>query len=317
MQKNLIVCMTPLQAMIAEKIIGNSKEKFDIIYIADLTDKNKNYFLRLLNICNEGIFIEHPKNLIEFLKFKVKIIKIRNFKYKSVYAANIDRKIIQYLYSLNLKANIYTFDDGVGNIIPKSSFNIEEDISIGKKIFWRLLGVKVNSYFIKEHSKTHYTIFNNIKNIIDKVEYVQLVPNLYIEDNEEKDSIKIFLGQPMTEINDKYNNIFISNLLEKFQINLYFPHPREKDVKLNIDIIESPKVFEEYVIDLMRDSQCKVEIYSFLSTAIINISQINNIEVKYICDYYLMEKYKEFYKIAQDYFNIKVINFENELNEVG
>ncbi|WP_180003598.1 MULTISPECIES: glycosyltransferase family 52 [unclassified Acinetobacter] len=317
MQKNLIVCMTPLQAMIAEKIIRKSKEKFDIIYIADLTDKNKNYFLRLLNICDEGVLIEHPKNLIEFFKFKIKIVKIRNFMYKSVYAANIDRKIIQYLYSLNLKANFYTFDDGVGNIIPKSSFNLKEDASLGKKIFWRLLGVKVNSYFIKVHSKTHYTIFNNIKNIIDKVEYVQLVPNLYIKENKGKDSIKIFLGQPMTEINDNYNNIFIANLLEKFQINLYFPHPREKDIELSIDIIESPKVFEEYIIDLMRESRCQIEVYSFLSTAIINISQINNIEVKYVCDNYLMGKYKEFYNIAQDYFNIKVINFEEKINEVG
>ena len=53
--------MTPLQAIIAERIISYSNDKFDLLYIAELTSKNEYYFSKLNDICEISILIEHPK----------------------------------------------------------------------------------------------------------------------------------------------------------------------------------------------------------------------------------------------------------------
>ncbi|MDI9820606.1 hypothetical protein QM314_03580, partial [Acinetobacter baumannii] len=79
MQKSLIICMTPLQAIIAERIISYSNDKFDLLYIAELTSKNEYYFSKLNDICEISILIEHPKNLVNFFQFKSKINRIREY----------------------------------------------------------------------------------------------------------------------------------------------------------------------------------------------------------------------------------------------
>ncbi|MDV7644740.1 glycosyltransferase family 52 [Acinetobacter baumannii] len=315
MQKSLIICMTPLQAIIAERIISYSNDKFDLLYIAELTSKNEYYFSKLNDICEISILIEHPKNLVNFFQFKSKINRIREYKYKSIYAANIDRKLVQYLFTLNINANFFSFDDGVGNIIAKSSLHNKEQISFLKKIFWLVAGVRVDSLFIKNNIKKHYTIFNNMKNIVDNTEYISLFNKIEMDNNLYNDKIRVFLGQPMSEVNKKYNRVFISELMIKLKIDYYFPHPREENLELNIEIVHTPKIFEDYIVELVENKKCKIEVYSFFSTAIINLAHIPNIELKYICDDFLISKYKSFYEIARGNFKIDTINIQSNIIE--
>ena len=309
----LIMCVTPLQMIIAEKIIQlNPKEDFDLLVIAlSDNDKYRYYYDRLKSICVRSLYYTKEKGIKGFFSYIGKLKKNKlNEKYESLYLASIDSRHFQYVLSRNKKANIYTFDDGTANIIPQSLYYSNSKPKLFKKIIWRGFGIKHYMEDVKKLSLLHYTIYKDVPNIIEKTQFIKLYGEYKSSSTPVNRVVKMYLGQPLEEISVDFNSQYVAKIIAKLDMDFYYPHPREKVIpKGEFDIITSQLVFEDYIVSYLEDNPgVMVEVYSFISSAMLNIANLDRIELNYIYDSYLYESYKDFYNFANDSFNIKSID---------
>lgn len=314
---NLIICMTPLQTLIAKEIIFLfSEENFDLIYVSlSGSSKDVYYYELIKGFCDRSFFIREPASFLEIFLLRFFVKGLRD-GYSKLYFANIERKYIHLIASkLNFK-EINTFDDGVGNIIKTSAFYSIENETFFKRLIWKIIGVSLNKQLIKEKTKVHYTIYKNIPNIIENLVTVSLFPansNLSLSRKENREKVVTFyLGQPLTDIDSNFNMIFLESKLSKIKIDYYFPHPREIIFpKGDFQVVESLLVFEDYIINFLKDNpHVRVEVYSFISTALLNIACLNEVSVIYIYDEKFYELYESFYKFANEYLHIPSLSIE-------
>lgn len=312
MNKSLIMCVTPLQMIIAEKIIQlNPKEDFDLLVIAlSDNDKYRYYYDRLKNICVTSMYYTTEKGMKGFLNYIRKLNKTKlDKKYQSLYLASIDSRHFQYILSRNKKANIYTFDDGTANIILQSLYYANSKPKLFKRMVWRGFGIKHYMEDIKKLSSLHYTIYKDVPNIIEKTQFVKLYGEYKSSSTPVTRVVKIYLGQPLEEISIDFNSQYVAEIIAKLGIDFYYPHPREKVIpKGGFNIITNQLVFEDYIVSYLEDNpEVMVEVYSFISSAMLNIASLDRIELNYIYDSYLYENYKDFYEFAKNAFNIQSI----------
>lgn len=314
--RSLIMCTTPLQMLIAERIIVlNSDKKFDLLVIA-LNDNKKyeHYYQKLKKICLDSLYYKTNSGLLGFFAY-IKQLKNNNLNkcYKELYLASINSRHFQYIVSKNILSDVFTFDDGTANIINSSLYYMDNDLSKWKKIIWRFLGVNYYMFDIKEKSKLHYTIYEDVSNIISNTEFISLIPQLKLKSAiEGGEVVRFYLGQPLTEIHEKFSNEFIEYKIRKLKLNFYYPHPREKNYpKVDFEIIESNLIFEDFIVQYLMDNpKVNIEVYSFISTALLNISCLSRVSVIYIKDVELFKKYEEFYFFVKNKFNIPCIDLE-------
>ncbi|SLJ83938.1 glycosyltransferase family 52 [Psychrobacter sp. DAB_AL43B] len=310
--RSLIMCVTPLQMIIAEKVIElNIDKDFDLIVIAlSHNDKYTHYYNRLNKKCLDSIYYISETGLKGFFGYTKKIKESNlNKDYQEIYLASIDSRHFQYIISKNSLAQIYTFDDGLANIISNDIYYSDIEPNIWKKAIWYLLGIRYYMKDIKKLSIMHYTIYEDIPNIIGNTKLIKL----YEEEEEAvhtNTSVKIYLGQPLLELSNKIDNSYVEDVLNKIKIDFYYPHPREKEIPLgDFDIIDSMLVFEDYIIEYLKcNPKVSVEVYSFISTAILNISHLNRVSAKYIYNSYLYDSYKEFYDFIEKELKIDYID---------
>lgn len=321
-QNSLIMCVTPLQAFVAEKIIKLKKnEVFDVVFVANLdNEKHRYYFQRLSNHAKENFYFLNYYSgyfsyVFNFIKFKLKIkSKLDLSKYDNLYLASIDSRYFQYIISKNNMANIYTFDDGTANIIKNSIYYQVDRPSYFKRIIWSILGNRFYMGDIKLFSKKHYTIYEGFENIIKDTFFISLFDGFGGAD---KDGyvVNIYLGQPLKELFCDYNFENLSKFLKLYKIDYYYPHPREVSIPELGDtvVLYSNKIFEEYILDLISEGGKQVNVYSYLSSTLINIKDIPQTNVFYIHDAQFFKKYNSFYKDMEKKFNIKHVSIDSHV----
>lgn len=319
-QKSLIMCVTPLQAFIAEKIIKlKTNEIFDVIFVANVdNEKHRYYFEKIGNHAKEKIYFlnkysSYLSYILNFIKFKTKINSTLDLeKYSNLYLASIDSRYFQYIISKNKKANVYTFDDGTANIVKNSIYYQVDRPSYFKRIIWSILGNKLYMSDIKLLSKKHYTIYKGLENIVKDTLFVSLFDGFGYAD---KDGyvVNIYLGQPLEELFCDYDFKNLSKFLKSYKIDYYYPHPREVSIPELGDtvVLHSNKIFEEYILDLILEGGKQINVYSYLSSTLINIKNIPQINIFYIHDSHFFKKYSSFYEDMETKFNIKHISIDS------
>ena len=306
MRNNLIICVTPLQMLIAEKIISmNPNVKFYCIcYFYDNNEKYKYYIRKLKDqtfFTFEFLVVSNNKimRLWDLLKVLMILKKIKLPKFATVYFASLDNPFIQLTLSHTKFSEIITFDDGTANLWANSLYNKPREISYLQVFFLSLLRVRYDMDIIKKESKKHYTIFNNSPFLKSKSEKIELINTSYLKDFVGDKNINIFIGQPYTDYNF---NIFkpknIKKIMNEFKIDSYFKHPRERVVYNFVEYVETNKIFEDYIFDLISNGY-NVNIYTFLSTVALTVSGVNNVKIYSIADDELYAYFQEVYEIFE------------------
>lgn len=313
-QKSLIMCVTPLQMLIAEKIIHKFKDqKFDVIVVALADNEKYRYYYKKLEKISCNSFYYVPKDgFLGFLEY-INVLKKNGFagKYTNCFLASIDSRHFQYIISKNKNTNLYTFDDGTANIIKNSVYYINEKIPSWKKMIWNFIGIDSYMEDIIKSSKKHYSLYENVSNIVENTEYLKLFESSKSKSESTK-KINIYLGQPLIEISDKFTEQYILKTLDNLQIDYYFPHPREKVIpKGKFEIILTPLIFEDYLIEYLAENKTvEINLYSYISSAVLNVKGLDRVNVKYIYDNYLIEKYKDFYGFVESEFDISIVKVD-------
>ncbi len=320
MRMNLIVCMTPFQVLVAEKIIDlYPNDNFFVIMQCRSKNNKKyqHYFNRLKDKVKRAEYREVNGKLGILLDL------IKNFKFyfmdiNKVFISSIDNIFVHSILSILETSQIYTFDDGTANI-DKTSFYANDQI-LSKKIFFirAMLGIKINTNDIKQLSKRHYTIYKNIPNITvssDKLEYISLFDS-DITVKEPTKTVKIFLGQPIFEgiINGlgSQNQKSVSTIKKAInfcEAEFYLPHPRESYFIPNIKYITTELILEDYLInEIQVNTDTKYEIYTFFSSAILNVKDVPNVEVFSLVSEDIPTRWSGMYSLLEEN-NIQIRKF--------
>lgn len=304
--------MTPLQMLIAEKIIeSNLHTEFDLLVIVmNDNDKHKYYYNRLKRICFNTLYYTMEAGLSAFLKSKLQLKKNYLDKdYQELYLASIENRDFRYIISKNRYSKIFTFDDGIGNIVPSSELYLKSKPNLLKIAIFKAFGIKYYKEDIRRLSLLHYTIYENIPNIVNNTQLIKLYKDDVLYSTKPTKILKIYLGQPLFDLSSQFHNNYVVKTIESLKIYFYYPHPREKELPSgDFDIIESSLVFEDYIVDYLRNNlDVQVDVYSFLSGTLLNIANLKRVSVKYIYNDYLFDNYKEFYNFAEKNFGIKCL----------
>lgn len=308
--KNLLVCLTPLQMLIASKIIDRNPASYDVLCLSYNENKKYDYYFNdISQKCDlSWRFLVRSKSKIyrifDFFRFNSFLSKLSNKKYNTIYLASIDNPFFHILLSKISKNNIATFDDGTANIYKGSSYYNYENKGKFQNLILKFLGSIYNTKRVVDESFEHYSIYNNYSNIIENVNFISL-----FKENEnlvKKGKVKIFLGQPLKDIKD-INVEKILTFVESLKVDYYFPHPREIEKYKNFIYIDSSLIFEDYILKLLGDGYF-VEVYTVLSTAALNVASLKNIRVKVLCEKDLNINYFQFYEIFKN-IDCDVINF--------
>lgn len=266
-------------------------------------DKFKFYAKKLERLCSTFHFIRRPTSRFKRYKSLFSLLKFKNKEFNNVFLASVDKRSIHIILTKIKFNELYTFDDGSANLDKNSALYKDPPVFSNLRFMNIILGNKFNTKKIKKISKKHYSIYPSKENIIENVEYIPLLRlnNKYCE---KRKTIKILLGQPLFNNRDKDIQL-VRKIIKNFKIDYYYPHPRE-DNKINgISYIESPLVFEDFYIE--QSSKNNIEIYTFFSSAVLNIANKETIEHIYsLKPAELDESYLESYDVFGN-FGIKII----------
>ncbi|MCK3654742.1 CMP-N-acetylneuraminate-beta-galactosamide-alpha-2, 3-sialyltransferase [Pasteurellaceae bacterium Macca] len=278
---NLMICCTPLQVLIAEKIIEkHPEEQFWGVMLSTVSNAKFDYYTqRLANKCQKIFSMVQHTDRVNLIKEIFKLKKtFRGQQFDKVFVANINDLQIQFLLSTIQFQILNTFDDGTANIVENSLFYQPENLSLNRKIINILLGNKYNLVSLKSLSTHHYTLYEGLPNIIANTTYLNLFESQSLEsgiDNQNEEPISILLGQPIYR--DEQKNIALAEkVIKQFNIQYYLPHPRETYKIKQVEYIETPLIFEDYLIQQLNGKKCRI--YSYFSTAILSIPHQGAIE---------------------------------------
>lgn len=308
-QRNLLICFTPLQVLIASKVlVGKDFDTLLISYVDN--EKYRFYFEKISRLSRKSLFFKINSTnkffrLIDMIRLK-KIMCELDSSYNAVYFASLDNAFLHLAISNVEFETIITFDDGSANINRNSSYFKEEDKSLLQIFISTMMGLRFNKRLILDQIDKHYSIFSGYKNIISNVERVDLyggedfpLPNKVV---------KVFLGQPFDEMSF-VNKDKLYFFLSELGIDYYFPHPRELCSKdFVFEIVQSKLIFEEFILELLKAGN-SVEVYTVLSTAGLNVSLLDHVTVKAIRSKDLYMRYSSLYKVFQD-MKVEFIDFD-------
>ena len=303
---NLVVCWTPLQMLIAEKIIeSHPNEKFYTIVMSHSGKNEKyDYYSSILSQKSEkfySFYIEPQSQNKLFVYTSLLELKFKSLLFpplKTIYLAHISSPEVHTLVSTYPNVEIRTFDDGSSNLLKKSAFlNNANRISTGdisRKFYEIFINSTQSVKSVRERSTEHYTIFKDLKNIMDdghrKMHYLPLFDVSKLKPGKEiKDMIKILLGSPekgMKEISER--------AIKHFGIKY--------------------ATLQDYMLkEIEKNPNTRYEIYTFFSGAALTMKDFPNLRVYALkpsslpSDYWLTPIYELFQKS-----NIPILEFDDK-----
>lgn len=307
---NLIICWTPLQMVIAEKIIDqNPNDKFYIVLISQTQNKRFNYYFNRLKGKSiralEFYYTKFDKKsqYISIIEPKIKGMLLPEIK--TIYIASIDRPEVRAFMSSLSSIEIKTFDDGTINLVPNSPYLGNSEVITNKRLLnlYRLINSRYTIKKVRESSKEHFTIFKDLPNIMEKegarITYLPLFDYQKLKKNQPiKDTVKILLGTAEENLKETSEKA-----LENFNIKYTTLHPRQNYRLDNAITLESNLIIEDYLLrEIEKNPHTQYEVYTFFSGAALILKDFPNVKVFGIKptslpdDYWLSPVYELFEK---------------------
>ena len=290
---------------------SGKNEKYDY-YSSILSQKSEKFYSFYIEPQSQNKLFVYT-SLLE-LKFKSLLFP----PLKTIYLAHISSPEVHTLVSTYPNAEIRTFDDGSSNLLKKSAFlNNANRISTGemsRKFYEIFINSTQSVKSVRERSIEHYTIFKDLKNIMDdghrKMHYLPLFDVSKLKPSKEiRDTVKIILGSPdkgMKEISEK--------AIKHFRIKYATLHPRQRYELSNAITLQSPYIIEDYMLkEIEKNPHKRYEIYTFFSGAALTMKDFPNVSVYALKpsslprDYWLTPIYELFQKS-----NVPILEFNDK-----
>lgn len=284
---NLIICCTPIQTLIASRIMDeHPDEKFHLIAYHHKEDKKLiDYYQRLRKRSAGGQIIKHIERDSYWGKYWILIRMLlwglRHCGKRKIFLANIEKVPLHLLMPWYRHREIYTFDDGTRNLVTDHLTSpLLQNSSQGGllKILTKVFGLP-NMHDLHFATRRHFSIYQYPNKML-RASYIPLLDSPTIT-NEHRDLEagrvhRIFVGQSMYFDSD-LDKAVTERALKLLDIDSYLPHPREPYKIEGITYIDTLDIAEDYILKLLQNNQDTIEIYSFTSTVLINFHHISRV----------------------------------------
>ncbi|MFW2176553.1 MULTISPECIES: glycosyltransferase family 52 [unclassified Moraxella] len=326
---NLIICITPLQVLIAKRIIetnqiNNSQSAFIGLYLPyGDNPKHHHYYQQLAKVCQQSAFIELKNQTwgerfatLNRLKTTLQQFGIWQQPIEGAYLASLDVLFLQYVISKVKFSKLYTFDDGTANIFPNSTYFNPLPKSLPMRLFKKLVGIRYPDIpSILAKTARHYTIFPHEKNLVENIQVIELLTqnseNTAVETNQVK---RLILGQAIDNfVGETVYHEVVDKLIRDYQTEYFCPHPRENlDFSDKMTVIHSEKIIEDYLSDeLTANPHCRYELYTFMSTAVFTLRDFPRVDIFIVYNQPLYQRFSEAYEFLAEK-GFTMIDLDNE-----
>lgn len=177
MKPNLFICLTPLQALIAQRLIQQHGAPADLLmacYAQADNEKFRHYFHQTAALCRRADYVLIPQGRWQREWVLPRLMKKLDTRYALVFAASIDNPCVQYPLSHLLFDALNTFDDGTANLYPTSILYLNTPQSFKRRIINRLQGIRYQTEDLRRLSQRHYTLYPALPNIVAHTEPLSL-----------------------------------------------------------------------------------------------------------------------------------------------
>lgn len=289
----LFICTTILHIRIVNKLLDKIDDPINavVLFVGDTENPKVVYYLNTLiepkSRCilynDQQINIKKPFKTIRRSRITENIIQLLpTVAFQQVYLACVELPLAHHILSSIQFRQLVTFDDGLYNLCASKRLENVKSINLSKRLARSISGRKYHTDRVLKESVKHYTIFNNLKNIIDNTEYVELAPTPS-KKGDEQGTIGILLGTVYSEI--CVSNIAQQELVEQLnqlirekRIDLYIPHPRDTETELReIKVITTNLSAEDEIMTLIENGY-SIELYGFSSTVQCILSSSNAVK---------------------------------------
>lgn len=280
---NLFICLTPLQALIAQQLIKQKNQQpahlLMMCYNGEFSEKFNFYYQNTASLCEHSFFCFISQKKWRTILTLHHILHKCAQEYDTVFIANIQNSYIQYFISKLDFNYIETFDDGLGNLYQDSIFYQNSTHSWARKFINRLIGIHYKTEDLRHLSRLHHTLYPQLPNIVSPTTAINLW-NLSSKANQACTKIqKILLGQPIFK-KDNENIKFFTQIISHIHPDVYFPHPRETHKIPKIKYINTPLIFEDFLQkEILKHPEVEFHIYHLASTAALNVQAFPHIRV--------------------------------------
>jgi len=281
--KNLFICGTPLQSLIASRIIElnnlTSNDCTLFFYSAVKNRKYDHYYRLLSKQCAHSVFYYCDFKFPGYITNAKKILS--EMDYMTVYLASVNSVFSLAALSLRKHRFLYTFDDGTANLSPSSSYAKTYGLSLKKYLALKLLGNTYSVQKIRQESQGHYTIYpgltNNISSKLIPISIFQTVQNASAAGK-----CAVILG---TVFQEAFGADFVADVTQKLETLsaklagdvFYIPHPRGEVLRAqSLETIDSEKIAEDIIFNLLAKYE-SVDLYGFCSSVQINLAHVAGI----------------------------------------
>ena len=164
---NLIICLTPLQALMAQRLMAQRAEPFDLLMLC-YEDADNAKFRHYFQVASAGS--RHAEyTLIPQSKWRrelglPRLLRGLDKEYATAFAASIDNPNVQYVLNRIRFAALETFDDGTGNLIPGSVL-YRNSSNRQRQLMNRLRGIRLQTEDLRRLSRRHHTLYPGQPNI--------------------------------------------------------------------------------------------------------------------------------------------------------
>jgi hypothetical protein len=276
----LVLVSTPLQALIAQKLLGPAgSDDYDVVYSAqsDL-ESHRLYFQKLADNARQASYVAGGRGPAT-LRFLARRFELRSFfraTYDVVHLASIDSQLFRSLLTRHRDASVVSFDDGAANVFSGSRFFAGR--SPGQSAADLILRCQ-SMQRIRRRIEAHYTLYEDQPNIVDvdRLRPLRLWEDLFRDAPQSRlgESTSFFIGQPFSEAVaagalDASALAALRGWLSRNAIDHYLVHPREMDPLLGpLPAAASAVLAEEKIFELAAGRRPRL--HGWFSTVLLNI----------------------------------------------
>ena len=250
------------------------------VYVTQyMTEKDYFYFDRIKG--NADHFIIETKKSGGIIQLLSTIKKLKKHKFKKVFLAQVKTAYNRFiLSSLNQTFELYSFDDGIGNLIQKGYLDTKDEHFLSQAYFNLFNKKYLYKNFVARIS-SHFTIYPPKLNIFSNCVPIKLASGISQDKNNIK-TVSILLSSPFYDLNvlPKNKNIHIFDQALKILTPDYFlPHPKDTlynrlDLS-NTNVVRTHLIAEEWILEMAKE--LNIELFSFGSTTLLNLVTSPNV----------------------------------------
>lgn len=275
---NLIICTSPLQVILAERIIASrpGESFYGLMFSRSVNDKTEHYYQRLRALSHEAEHLVVPYDGNRWSKYlllpQMACKGKRLGSIQRVYISSLDIIELQFILSAHPRAEVYTFDDGLINVTPTAWEGMIKNYDGGySRLMRKLLGAPTVEELI-QRSQKHYTIYR-LPNVMPRTEYLPLFEPVQEPAGQAERTVRILLGQMLYwEGDHSRNEQLAGEVVRKYDIHYYMPHPKEGYQVAGVEYLHSPLVFEDFILQALREHPTThYEVYLYCSTPSLNL----------------------------------------------